>query len=70
MFPLTADVNPDRKITSDLNIDNLKIVSGKMKECFPSLFVDKYDWLRNPFTVTSNATFHQYLTEQEQLLQL
>jgi len=70
MFPFTADVNPDRKITSDLNIVNLKNVSEKMKKCFPSLLVEKYDWLCNPFAITSNATFHQYLTEQEQLLEL
>jgi len=39
-------------------------------KCFPSLLVDKYDWLCNPFVVTSNAIFLQYLTEQEQLLEL
>jgi len=70
MFPFITDVDPDGKITSDLNTDNIKILKEKMKTFFPSLLVDIYDFVRNPFAVTSNVTFHQYFTEQEQLLEL
>jgi len=60
MFPFITNVDPNRKITSDLNIDNIKILKEKIKKFFPPLLVDKYDviFVCNPFAVISNVIFH------------
>jgi hypothetical protein len=68
MFPFTADVDPDGEVTSDLIINHLIILKEKMKKYFPSLPINEYDWMRNPFAVTSDV--HLGLVEQEQLLEL
>jgi len=35
-----------------------------------SLVINEYDWVRNPFAVTSDVISHLGLVEQEQLLEL
>jgi hypothetical protein len=68
MFSLTADVDPDEEVTSDLIINHLKILKEKMTKYFPSLVFNEYDWVCNPFAITSDVISH--LVEQEQLLEL
>ncbi|XP_025413497.1 protein FAM200A-like [Sipha flava] len=41
-----------------------------MTKYFPSLVINEYDWVRNPFAVTSDVISHLELVEQEQLLEL
>jgi len=41
-----------------------------MKKYFPSLPINEYDWVRNPFAVTSDVISHLGSVEQEQLLEL
>jgi len=68
MFPLTVDVDPE--VTSDLIKNHLIILKEKMKKYFPSLPINEYDWVRNPFAVTSDVISHLELVEQDQLLEL
>jgi hypothetical protein len=70
MFPLTAYVDPDGEVTSDLIINHLIILKEKMTKYFPSLVINEYDWVRNPFAVTSDVISHLELVEQEQFLEL
>jgi hypothetical protein len=65
MFPLTANIEPDGEITSDLIKNHLIIKKKKMTKYFPSLVIDEYDWVRNPFAVTSDVISHLELVEQE-----
>lgn len=61
-------VGPDEEVTFDLiTSHNFK---RKMKKYFPSLPINKYDWVHNPFSVISDIISHLGLFEQEQLLKL
>jgi len=52
------------EITFALITTHLKVLKEKTKKYFPSLPDEKYNWVRNPFAVTSNAISHLSLTEQ------
>jgi hypothetical protein len=41
-----------------------------MTKYFPSLVINEYDWVHNPFAVTSDVISHLKLVEQEQFLEL
>jgi hypothetical protein len=56
MFPLSADIDPE--ITSCLISEHLSVLEVKLQQDFPSLSVNEYDWVRNPFAVTTADTKH------------
>jgi hypothetical protein len=56
MFPLTADTDPE--ITSCLILKHLLVLEDKLQQYFPSLNVNEYDWVRNPFAVITADTKH------------
>jgi hypothetical protein len=56
MFPLTADTDPE--ITSCLILEHLSVLEDKVQQYFPSPNVNEYDWVRNPFVVTTADTKH------------
>jgi hypothetical protein len=68
MFPLTADTDPE--ITSYLILEHLSVLEAKLQQYFPSLNVNEYDWVRNPFVVTTADTKHLLLKEAEELAEL
>jgi hypothetical protein len=65
MFPLTADTDPE--ITSCLILEHLSVLEDKLQQYFPSLNVNEYDWVRDPFAVTAADTTHLSLKEAEEL---
>jgi hypothetical protein len=65
MFPLTADTDPD--ITFCLILEHLSVLEDKLQQYFPSLNVNEYDWVHNPFAVTTADTKHLSLKEAEEL---
>jgi hypothetical protein len=58
MLPLTADVDPDGEVTSDLIINHLIILKEKIKKYFPSLPINEYNWVHISFAVTSDVISH------------
>jgi hypothetical protein len=52
MFPLTADTDPE--ITSCLILKYLSVLEEKL-QYFPSINVNEYDWVLNPFAVTTKT---------------
>lgn len=68
MFPLISDFDSNGEVTSDLFINHLIVLKEKIKEYFPSACW-WICWVRNPFTVISEALSHQGLVEQEELLE-
>jgi hypothetical protein len=68
IFPLTADTDPE--ITSRLILEHLSVLEDKLQQYFPSFNVNEYDWVRNPFAVTTADTKHLSLKEAEELAEL
>jgi hypothetical protein len=63
MFPLTADTDPE--ITSCLILEHLSVLENVLQQYFPFFNVNEYDWVRNPFAVTTADTKHLSLKEVE-----
>lgn len=70
MFPLASDADPDGEVTSDLISNHLSVLEGNMKQYFPSLTVNEFDWVRNPYAVSPDSTTHLPLEKAEQLAEL
>jgi hypothetical protein len=68
MLPITADTDPE--ITSCLILEHLSVLEDKLQQYFLSLNVNEYDWVRNPFAVTTADTKHLLLKEAEELAEL
>jgi hypothetical protein len=68
MFPLTADIDPE--ITSCLMLEHFSFLEDRLQQYFPSINVNKYDWARNTFAVTTADTKHLSLKEAEELAEL
>jgi hypothetical protein len=68
MFPLTADTDPG--ITFCLVLEHPSVLEDKLQQYIPSLNVNEYDWVRNPFAVTTADTKHLSLKEAEDLAEL
>lgn len=74
---LIADVDPYGEVAFNLIPTHLKILREQMKIYFPPLHVEKYDWVRNPFAITTdisqcdiaNIMPNSRLVEQKQLLE-
>jgi hypothetical protein len=45
-------------------------LEDKLQQYFPSLNENEYDWVRNPFAVTTADTKHLSLEEAEELAEL
>jgi hypothetical protein len=56
-------------VTSGLILNHLLALDDKMKQYFPSLAVDEYDWVRNPYAVSPDATTHLPMEKQVAELQ-
>jgi hypothetical protein len=59
MFSLTADTDPE--IIFCLILEHLSVLDNKLQQYFLSLNVNEYDWVRNPFAVTTADTKHPSL---------
>lgn len=70
MFPLTFEVDPHGDITSELILNHLMALENNMAQYFPSITVDKYDWVRNPYAVSPESTTDLSLEKEEQLAEL
>jgi hypothetical protein len=70
MFPLTSEADPHGEVTSGLILNHLLDLEDKMKQHFSSLAVNDYDWVRNPYAVSPDATTHLPIEKQEQLAEL
>jgi hypothetical protein len=57
-------------VTSGLILNHLLALDDKMKQYFSSLAVNEYDWARNPYAVSPDATTHLPIKKQEQLAEL
>lgn len=70
MFTLTADSDP--KITCRLILKHLSVWEEKLRQYFPSLSLNKCDWICNLFGVTniSEDTEHLRLRKAEELAEL
>jgi hypothetical protein len=53
-----------------LILKHLSVLEDKLQQYFPSLNVDEYDWVRNPFAVTTADIKHLSLKETEELAEL
>jgi hypothetical protein len=67
MFPLTAKTN--HKDILELILKHLDSLHCQINHYFPSLSIEKYDWVRNPF-VEASSEDQFTLDEQEQLAEL
>ncbi len=73
MFPLLYEL---RGATADMEVVavigvHLEILSNRLDNYFPSLSVELYDWIRNPFTELSSNSLNMFrLQEEEELTEL
>ena len=65
MFPLVGKDNSDGLIP--LIVDHLTILEDKMDYYFPSINIEQYDWIRNPFIDISTYDAGFSLIEEEEL---
>lgn len=66
IFALTADT--DLKSTFSLILEHLSVLEDKRS--FPSSNMNKYDWVHNPFAVTTEDTKFLPLRKAEELVDL
>ena len=65
MFPLVREDRSDDLIP--LIVDHLATLEGKLDHYFPSISIEQYDWIRNPFIDASFEDVGLSLTEEEEL---
>ena len=65
MFPLVREDHSDDLIP--LIVDHLATLEGNLDHYFPSINIEQYDWVRNPFIDISNEDVGLSLTEEEEL---
>jgi hypothetical protein len=53
------------EVTSGLILNHLLALEDKIKQLFSSLAVDEYDWVRNPYAVSPDATTNLPMEKQE-----
>jgi hypothetical protein len=53
-----------------LILEHPSVLEDKLQQYFPSLNVNEYNWVRNPFAVTTSDTKHLSLKEAEELEEL
>jgi hypothetical protein len=70
MFPLTSEADPHGEVTFGLILNHLLTLEDNMKQYFSSFAVNDYDWVRNPYAMSSDATTHLPMEKQEQLAEL
>jgi len=69
MFPNTALV-VEREHLIPLICDHLSSLERQIDHYFPDIAIDKYDWLRNPFTEASNTNTELSNAEEEELIDI
>jgi len=50
MFPQTAACKVDAHMTP-LILDSIIVLEDKIREYFPNIDIEKYDWVRDPFHI-------------------
>ena len=70
MIPLLYEL---RRAIADMEVvaligSHLKILSNKLDNYFPSLSVDLYDWIRNPFNELSSNSLNMFRLQEEEAL--
>ncbi len=68
MFPLVAKTNHETILP--LISSHLEALQNRLNHYFPSLDIEKYDWIRNPFVETSADDNQFSLEEEEQLAEI
>ena len=64
MFPLVREDHSDNLVL--LIVDHLATLEGNLDHYFPSVNIEQYDWIRNPFIDISNEDVGLSLTEEEE----
>jgi hypothetical protein len=67
MFSLVAATN--KKYILPLILNHLDALHNQISHCFPSLVVEEYDWIRNPF-VAIHPSIQLSLEEEEELIDI
>lgn len=68
MFPLLANENVNEVIP--VVAEHLTLLQEKIASYFPSLSIEKYDWLRNPFCAGDTSSSEFSLQEEEDFISL
>lgn len=69
MFPRTAERNVDASLVSLIS-ESIMLLKDKMIKYFPSINVEDYDWVRNPFSVSVNEVIGLTFVEEDNLISL
>ncbi|XP_028141724.1 protein FAM200A-like [Diabrotica virgifera virgifera] len=72
MFPLLqneGDEDKEQEITHIVT-EHLSLLEETIARYFPSLNVEKYDWIRSPFSTGNTANFQFSLNQEEEFISL
>ncbi|KAL4103483.1 hypothetical protein QTP88_018859 [Uroleucon formosanum] len=69
MFPRTAERDVYARLVSLIS-ESIMLLKDKMTKYFPSVNVDDYDWVRNPFSVSVNEVIGLRFSEEDNLISL
>ncbi|KAI5152134.1 zinc finger BED domain-containing protein 5/7/8/9 [Enteropsectra breve] len=68
MFPSLKSA--DYEEMAPIIINHLDILKEKLDKYFPSLEIESYDWIRNPFNANDNSRYNFSLSEEEEFINL
>ncbi|KAL4136046.1 hypothetical protein QTP88_007615 [Uroleucon formosanum] len=69
MFPRTVERDVDASLVSLIS-ESIMLLKDKMTKYFPSIKVEDYDWVRNPFSVSVNEVIGLTFAEEDNLISL
>ncbi|KAI5151316.1 hypothetical protein ENBRE01_2051 [Enteropsectra breve] len=68
MFPSLKGA--DYEEMAPIIINHLELLKEKLDKYFPSLEIESYDWIRNPFNANDNSRYNFSLSEEEEFINL
>ncbi|XP_050526774.1 zinc finger BED domain-containing protein 5-like [Daktulosphaira vitifoliae] len=69
MFPRTAERDVDATLISLIS-ESIILLKDQMKKYFPSINIETYDWVRNPFSVAVDEVIGLTFAEEDNLVSL
>ncbi|XP_022168388.1 zinc finger BED domain-containing protein 5-like isoform X2 [Myzus persicae] len=69
----TVDMFPSIKNNNEIIpiiTEHLALLEEKIKKYFPELNIEKYDWIRNPFSTINTSSYEFTLEEEEEFITL